>query len=261
MSWLTATAHLGWHEFRRICRPGSLLLMLGPVALFCFLNLRDPWHPKYRLVGSLTMIAASWLPQAIPLVAGIAGGSLARDIRRGLALTFLARGLSRGQYLLAKSLATAASSGLVILAGAGIFYLMAWVKLPAGTTTFQVVPVFPGPVPALFAQSPLASDLLNLAMCMTAAAALSQVGLLAGSLMANEYVAMATPMLVTLLGAFVPRDVLPRLNPYPYLELLVAYPLVVAESQRPYAAFIYWLAFATCMAALARWRFARRELV
>lgn len=258
MTWLTAIAHLARHEFRRTCRPGPLLLMLAPMVVFSLLSLRHPWHPRFHVLGSLALIGASWFPQAIPLVAGLAGSSLAGDIRRGVVLTVLARGLSRGQYLLAKGMAAAASSSLVALAGMGIFYLAAWVKLPPGNSTFASGP---GPVPALFQQSPLANDLLAAAMGMTGAAALSLLGLLAGAVVANEYVAMMTPLLVVLFGVFALDEVAPYLNPYLYLHVADSYEWRVAESLLPYAAFVYWLVFGACMGALARWIFARRELV
>ena len=261
MTWPSATAHLAWHECRRICRPGRLLVMLGPVAVFSFLSLRHPWAEHYRVVGSLTLIGSMWLSEAIPLVAGIAAGSLAEDIRRGVTLTILARGLSRGQYLLAKGIATAVSSSLIIMAGIVIFFVLAWWKLPAGNSTFDFVPYFPGPDPALFQESPLANDLLTLAMTMAAAAALSLVGLLAGTLVANEYIAMVTPMAVSLLGIFVVDRFAHRLSPSTYLCVGDGYAPLFAESQRPYAAFVYWLAFGAVTAALTRWFFVRKELI
>ena len=261
MTWPAATAHLARHECRRIFRPGRLLVMLGPVAVFSYLSLRHPWAENYHVVGSLALIGSSWFPQAIPLVAGIAAGSLAEDIRRGVTLTVLARGLSRGQYLLAKGIAAAVSSSLVTMAGLGIFFVLAWWKLPAGSSTFEFVPYFPGPVPALFYESPLANDLLAIAMSMTAAAAMSLVGLLAGTLVANEYIAMVAPMAVALLGAFVVDRFVPWLSPLNYLDVADSYAPLFAESQRPYAAFVFWLAFAAGTAALTRWLFARKELI
>ena len=243
MTWVAATAHLVWHECQRMCRPSRLLVMLGPVVVFSLLNLRQNWAPRYCVMGSLTMLASSWLPKAIPLVAGIVAGSLAEDIRRGVTLTVLARGLTRGHYLLAKGIATAMSSSLVTLAGVCIFFMLAWWKLPAGSTTYDIIPDFPGPDPALFQESPLASDLLVLAMSMAAAAALSLVGLLVGTLVANEYVAMVAPMTVSLLGTFVVREFAPRLSPNSYLHLKGSYAILFTESQRPYAAFVYWLVF------------------
>ena len=261
MNWLAATAHLGWHEFRRSCRPGTVLFMLAPSAVFGLLSLQHPWHPRFHVLGSLAMIGASWFPYAIPLMAGLAGSSLAGDIRRGVVLTVLVRGLTRGQYLVAKGLAAAASSSLVTLAGMGFFYLVAWVKLPPGDSTFPVAPNFPGPVPALFQESPLGNDMLAVAMCMTAAAALSLLGLLASTLVANEYVVMVVPLAVILLGAFVLEKAVPHLNPYAYLNLSGSYPRLFVASLRPYAAFCYWLGFGACMVVLARWSFARSELV
>ena len=261
MTGLATVAYLGWHEFRRLCRPGPLLLLLSPMVVFSLLSLRHPWWSDLHVLGSVTIVATSWLPQAIPLVAGLAGGSLAGDIRRGLTLTVLARGISRGQYLLARGLAAGLCSSLVALAGLGFFYLGAWVKLPGGNSTISAGPDYPGPVPPLFEQSPLGSDLLILAICMLAAAALSLVGLLAGSLLTNEYVAILAPMLLTLLGVFVLRHIVPWLSPYAYLHLRASYPVTIAASQRPYAAFVYWLALGACMAVLARWAFFRRELV
>lgn len=260
MSWFTPAAYLAVKECRWLLRSGRLAVALCPVVVISLINLRGPHPAGSRFQGSLIMIAWSWLPLAIPLFAGITAGSLAEDRRRGVTLTLLARGFSRGQYFLAKGLGTAVSSALITLAGLAIFYLLAWVMLPEGRTSYRPDPDFPGPVPALFQVSPLANDLLSVAMYMMAAAALSLAGLLASTAGGNEYLAMVVPLLVALLGLFAVGPPLLQLSPFTYLNLWGDYAPHFSEGQRPYAAFVYWLVFGSCAAVLGYWTFARREL-
>ena len=252
---------LAWHECRRILRPDKLAIALGLVAVVSLISLRPDYGPDTRHQGSITMIASSWLPLVIPLLAGMAAGSLAADLRGGFSLTLLARGISRGQYFCAKGLGGAAGSAMLTLAALTVFYVLSWIVLPSGRTIRPPDADFPGPMPALFYASPLGNDLLAVTMYMTAASALSVVGLLAGAAGANPHVAMASPLLVALLGLVTVKRPFAWLDPFSYLNLWGAYAQVFPESQRPYAAFVYWLVFASCTAALGSWIFIRRELV
>jgi len=261
VSWLTPAAYLAGHECRWLLRSGRLAIALGSVVTVSLVSLHGPQDRDTRFQGSIVLVATSWLPLAIPLFAGIVAGSLAKDRLRGFMHTVLARGISRDQYYFAKGLAAMVSAALIALAGLAIFYLLAWLMLPAGRSTCSPLPNFPGPVPALFQVSPLGNDLLSVAMYMTAAAALSLAGLLASAAGANEYIAMLTPLAV-MVGGFFAQDDLPfrQLNPLTYLNLWDAYAPVFSEGQRPFAAFVYWLVFGSCAAVLGKWLFTRREL-
>jgi hypothetical protein len=201
-----------------------------------------------------------WLSDVIPLVAGAAGSSLAEDQRRGHTLTVLARGVSRGRYLLAKVLGAAASGAVITLAVIGGFYVMVAILWPAGSATWHGDGPGPAPMPALHREAHPTHDLLVASISVVASAVLPLAGVLAGVLAINEYLAMAAPSLFVILGAVVLGNVFAPLSPYVYLSLQGAYAWRDPERLLPYAPFLYWLSFSALTAVLCRWIFAKKEL-
>src|SRR5687767_10321570 len=137
-------ARLAWNEVKRSLRSGRAVAALALMVGLSANSLRWPYQPEYRLIGSLAMVAYQWLPLAIALVAAAFAGSFAEDRRTALTLTIFTRGVSRDQYLLAKTIGVTASSGLTTLAGLCAFYLIAWITLPAGRSTFEPAAYAPG---------------------------------------------------------------------------------------------------------------------
>lgn len=171
------TMRLIWFEWRRlVVRPrfvAALLVMLG-LSILKVYDERSFTAGTAHFQGALSMAAADWLPLTTPLVVGIvAAGSLAEDRRRNYTTLVLARGFSRRRYILAKASAMALASALVMLLGCVIFLCIAAATLPAGRTPFEdgvgldalgnqiTIPAaafYPGPIPRLYAYSPLLSD-------------------------------------------------------------------------------------------------------
>lgn len=213
-----------------------------------------------RVLGSVTMIAGEWLPLVIPLVAGVVGaGMLAEDRRQRQVALVLARGISRRQYLLAKVAAMMTSSGLVTLLGLGLFYVAAVIFLPMGPWTRQPYPTFPGPVPELFQHNPLLNDLLMIAITTCAASVLALVGLLTGTLVPNEYVAMAAPFLLVILTAFGMQGI-DIINPFVYLDLQSHYARMAPLGGLYYRGFVYWAAAGALLVTASFVIFLRAEL-
>ena len=236
-------------------------MLIGLCLLLAYNRVHGPWASDQAQVQGALTVHGGWLQTVIPLLAGVVGGSLADERRKGIALTFLARGVTRGKYLLSKLLGAAASGALITAAAIGGFYVLVGILWPAGRVHTEHQLGDQGPVPALYAVNPLANDMLLAAMLMAAAAALSMVSVLAGTLTTSRYIAMAAPFLFFILCVAIHEYGGNRLlNPYTYLDLPTFYPLTFQASWRPYAAFLYWTGFAVVLAALARWIFARREL-
>jgi ABC-type Na+ efflux pump permease subunit len=188
-------------------------------------------------------------------VAGATGSSLAQDRRSGFTLTFLSRGLSRGRYLAAKLLGASASGALLTLMTLLCFYGMVAILWPHGRVTAMQGY---GPSPELFRENPLASDLLVASMHLTAAAALPLVGVLAGLIVANEYVAMAAPLLFAILATIVFREVWEPLSPELYLSL--THKDFLPPGLYIWGPYLYWLGLSALITVLCAWLFHKREL-
>lgn len=251
-------AHLFRHEIKRNLHPVRVLPLLGLALVLSYREVGGPVQAnRAQLQGALTL-HDFWLTLVIPLVAAATGASLAEDRKKGLTLTVLSKGVSRGQYLLSKLLGAAASGGAITVAVIFAFYVMVAILWPPGRVTWVGSASSPGPLPALYHQDPLAHDMLRASMHVVSSAALSLVGVLAGTLVANEYVAMASPPVFTILATVIFREIFEPLSPEVYLTF--SYTGLVPDGLRPYAALFYWLGLATITATLCRWIFVRKEL-
>lgn len=252
----------------------ALCLMLGLSIMKVYSELSFTAGGAH-VQGALSMAAADWLPNVIPLAVGlVAAGSLAADRRRGYVPLVLARGISRRQYLLAKGVAMACASALVMLVGCLIFLAVAFVTLPNGQMVITdgvgvnaagdrvVIPAveyYPGPMPLLYSYSPILNDVLSILMVMTGAAALALTGLLVGVLTTNEYIAAAVPFVLIFVSLFVFFNRADAISPYTYVDVWNQYrrlPISVSG----YAAFVYWSVFGVVLYCLADAIFIRREL-
>ena len=249
------------YEIKRNLRPAQALPLLG-LCMLLVLGHDRILSPRSwaRLQGALAL-NGDWLWLANPLLAGVVGSSLSDERRKGIARTFLARGVPRGRYLLSKMLGSAASAAILMAAAIVGFYAIAVFLWPWGPVEVKGDETGPGPVPALYALSPVANDLALIVMAMVAVGATSAVAVLAGTLTTNRYVAMAAPLLVLIVGIVLDETHTCRtLSPIVYVSLTNYYPTRVPVPLHPYAAFLYWLCFVIVAGALSRWIFARREL-
>lgn len=249
-----------WHEVKRNLRPMRVLPLLGVAMVLAHREVGHFMQPATAQVQGALTLHGFWLTVVIPLVAGAVAGTLAEDRRKGHTLLVLSKGVSRGQYLLSKLLGTAASSALVLVLVLAGFYVIVASLWPPGRVTWRMDDVrWPiGVANALYKQNPLAHDMLVASIYIVTAASLSLVGVLAGAIVANEYVAMASPPLFTVLATVVFREVWELLSPEHYLSL--SYIRDVPVWLRPYGAFLYWLGLAAVVSVLARWIFSKREL-
>jgi ABC-type transport system involved in multi-copper enzyme maturation permease subunit len=227
--------------------------------------------------GALSVHASQWLPLTVPLVAGlVAAGSLAADRRRGYVPLVLARGISRWQYMLVKGGAMAISAALAIVLGGVLFLLLAWLVLLPGRAPLEqyllgvdvqgnqfTLPLeqgnFPGPYPVLFAQNPFLHDIVSLAIVALGAAALALTGLIVGALVANEYIAIITPLVVVLLGLLFFTVTADAISPYTYMDVWSRY-RTVTEQVPPFTPFAYWLLFGVVVAGIGNALFTRQEV-
>jgi hypothetical protein len=264
--------YLVWQELKRNLRPVRGLLFVGLGLAMAYHSVSHPWRyasqesTQWRLQGSLTFYGDDlyWL---FPLIAGVTGSSLAEDRRQGFTVMVLAKGVPRRRYLLAKILGAAASSGLLMLLILLGFYGIVAALWPHGRTE-NAVPAsiwwVPGPMPELYAASPLAHDLLVALTFLEASAALPLVSVLAGTLVANEYIAIAAPTLFLILcevasGSF--YSLRRSLDPMLYVHFLCNdYLQVIPYALHPYAVHAYWLCFGALFAGLCYWSFVKREL-
>lgn len=252
---------LARYEVRRNLRPALVFPLIGFCMLLAYERVRHAWVLEEAQVQGALTLHDGWLRVAIPLLAGMVGGSLAEEQRRGVTSILLARGVTRGQYLLSKILAAAGSAVVLTAAAIAGFYVLVGILWPAGRVTYDRSALGPGPVPALYAVNPLANDLLLAAMSLAASGAMAVVSVLTGTLTTNRYVAMVAPLGLYIVTVAVHEYGINRvLNPYTYLDLSGYYRLTIPVPWLPYAAFLYWSCFAVVLAALARWVFARREL-
>lgn len=252
---------LATYEVKRSLRPALALPLIGFCMVLVYERVHGAWGPAYAQVKGALTLHGDWLRLAVPLLAGAAGGSLAGERRKGITPTLLARGVTRGQYVLSKILGAGASGAILMAAAICGFYVLVGILWPAGCVTWERNESGPGPVPALYMVNPLANDLLLAAMSMVAAAAWSIVSVLAGTLTTNRYAAMAAPMVLFIVSVVLQAYGVNRLlNPYTYLDLQGHYTHTIPVLWRPYAAFLYWSCLAVILAMLSRWIFAQKEL-
>jgi len=259
---LSVVFSLVGYELKRNLRPVQVLALVGLGMILAYQEVGAAWSPAYAALQGALTLHREWLVEASPLLAGIMGSSLADEQRRGILLTFLSRGVTRGQYLLSKILGAAASGALLTAAAILGFYLLVAIRWPWGRVTYMTSH---GPVPTLYLANPLANDLLGASMCLLATAAMAVESVLVGTLTSNRYIAMATPLLLTIASAIVMNCLrvdapFGFLNPFIQQDVFGAYGYTVPLPLRPYAAFVYWPCLAALLAALARWIFLRKEL-
>jgi hypothetical protein len=236
--------------------------ILPLLALAMYLAIKDA--DRLNLSGDSKVAALDgaltrdhfWLTYIMPLTAGLMGASLAKERRNGMTLTILAQGVTRGQYLLSKLLGAATSAAGFMLITLVIFYAFAitvWqLDLDVGGVQYGGLSPYWLPIESLCAQ-----DLFCASVLITTPAALSLVGVLAGLIVANEYVAMVSPPIFTILLDVLLGDIT-GLSVQGYLYIWYTY-----EAPRELvlvAPFLYWGVIAFFMAALCR-RFVKREIV
>lgn len=256
-----AVVYLAWQEFKANLRPARVVLLFSLAMASCFMVVRQPWEDSMaHLQGALSLFASSWLPYMIPIAAAAMSGSVAAERQRGVTLSILARGVSRSEYLGAKMLGASASGALLVLAEIVGFYVMVGIQWPLDAVSYEGTDFYPGPVPALFARSPLANDLLSAAMSIMAVVGLCLVGVAASTIIAHEYLAMTVPPLLVILGALLLRGVLQPLSPDGYLNVWSGYAGAMPPGLRAYAPFGYWLIVSTLAIGLGLRRFTKAEL-
>jgi ABC-type transport system involved in multi-copper enzyme maturation permease subunit len=251
------------HEIQRHLRPVVLLPLVGFFGFLACEKLEGGWGPNYAQLQGALVVHGGDLIFAVVLAAGFSGSSLADERRRGVTLTTLAQGMNRSRYVLGKALGAAASGALVTAAGIACFYLVLGIFWPWGRVRMQSDY---GPLPWLFAKSPLANDLVAAAMTMALGAAMPAVAVLVSTLTSNRYIAMAAPLIVLLFTIILKETILQgpvasAVLPTTYMVLGGHYEYWIPAALLPYAAFLYWLAFWALFTALARWIFSRKELV
>lgn len=219
---------------------------------------------EVRSAGALSLGLSPKLAILWPLLSGVgAAGTISEDRQRGYLVAVLSRGLSRSGYLLAKALAM----GLTLALASGVcclgFLMVAAVKLPWGNSVMHsLAPIatgpYPGPVPTLFLTSPLANDLLGLGFLVLGTSALTLIGVIVGAVSKNEYIAMASPMGVFLVGLYLPGK-LRFLASNTYLEVWWRYRIVIPPALWPWAGFLYWISFSVICLSVGLLLFARKE--
>jgi ABC-type transport system involved in multi-copper enzyme maturation permease subunit len=253
--------HLVWHDVKQNLRPVKVLLFLALAMYLAYKEVEGPSTPESsessNVQGALTL-HNWWTFTLIPLAAGLMGASLAAERRGGVTLTILSRGVTRGQYVVSKLLGAAVSSALIIALMIAGFYVLVVSMWPLGRCTHIGNEWNPGPYQVLYLQNPLAHDMLVASMLITASAALSLIGVLAGLVVANEYVAMAAPPIFTILFTILMRRVTDALNPENYIGL--RYDVYVPPSLVLYAPYYYWTTFSLIITMICQRIFARKEI-
>jgi ABC-type transport system involved in multi-copper enzyme maturation permease subunit len=250
--------HLVWHDVKRNLRPVKVLLFLGLAMYLAYGEVYAPRDPEYAQVQGALTLYNWWTFTLVPLAAGLMGASLAAERRGGVTLTILSRGVTRSQYVVSKLLGAAASSALIIALMIAGFYVLVLSMWPTGRCTVVSSELNPGPYQPLYLLNPLAHDMLAASMLALASAALSLIGVLAGLLVANEYVAMAVPPIFTILFTILMRRVSDTLNPEYYIGLTYAHD--VPRWYILFAPFHYWGMFSLIIAIICLRIFARKEI-
>lgn len=259
-------AHLFWHDVKRNLRPIRALPVLAISICLAYrqvgrhYEIGDTQDFLYFAEGALSR-NHHWLQGPVPLFAGAMGAALAAERRSGVTLGILAKGAQRRQYVVAKMLGAAASSALLTSAAILVFFVIVFTAWIPGRAPPVETAWLPAPVQALFAYSPFAHDLLVAAMLITAAAALSLVGVLAGLIIANEYIAMAAVPIFAIVASIVFDELNELLSPQGYLDL--GYSNSWSPQFHwliPFAPFLYWGVFSAIIVFLCQRIIAKKEL-
>lgn len=252
--------HLVWHDVKQNLKPLRVLPLLVLAMYLAYRDVRGPFQQRFAYLPGALSRHTYWISHIIPLAAGLMGASVARERRQGITLTVLAHGVFRGQYLSARVLGAAISAALFTLLAVGGFYVVAAIAwLPERDTWpnylwSNTYARYWFPVDNL-----IVHDILCVLALMAASAALSLVGVFIGIVVANEYVAMASPLLFLILSAVLMRDRADVLNPEEYVT--VYYFRVIPRNIVLYAPFLYWGGFSLLMVALCKRMLAKKELV
>jgi hypothetical protein len=234
--------------------------MFGLAMLLAYREVGQAWNSSMpHLWGALTR-HDFWLQPVVVLVAAVMGSALAEDRRCGFTLTVVARGGSRRRYLAAKLLGASASSALMTLFILLGFFAMVALQSPAERSAWELHAWPRALVPELARDHPVLHDLLIASAKMLASAALSTIGVAAGLLVANEYMAMAAVPVVFAALTLALHDTWRGLSPFVYLELERSYS-GSARDLTPPAIFLYWAGFSALMILLCRWLLARKRFV
>lgn len=265
-------ARLFWFEFSRMLAQARLWLVVAAFGLFGAYTVFEvsPWWGNVSLGGVKNVGAFGIFSQhsvwiyafASPLIAGLTtAGSLAADRHKRFPALVMARGISRRRYLLVKAASMGSAAGLATFASCGLILLTALALLPWNPTTLAGNSLQRTLLPGLFAYSPVLYDLFLAGIVSLASASLALSGLVVGSMVTNEYVAAAVPLVLVLGGTFATGNMplLPYLSPDVYLWLLDVYPYSVPPVWRPFAAPLYWVLFGAACTVVGTAIFLRRE--
>lgn len=256
-------------ECRRLLRRPRLWVLTAAVVAFGAAALLFDEFPEaeLRLGGSLALGVPLLLSLLWPLLAGVsAGGSVAEDRRSGYLIAVLARGLTRSDYLLGKAFAMAAVPALAALLCHLLFYALLAMKLPSGVSVVHTAPPgsphwldpLPGPSPYLFLRNPYLNDLLGVAIAVSGVAALGLTGVLVGVLTTSEPLAIATPTVLFVATAYLPRS-LQFLGVDTYLDPWLRYRLILPPAAWHYAGLLYWAIWGSVALVVALVIFHRTE--
>lgn len=234
-------------EIRRMFARPRLWLIVALIGLLGSIPLLQGHirGDEARVGGALSLGLPSKLALLWPLLAGIAvAGSVSEDRTVGYLLAVRSRGLSHLQYVSGKALAMFCTGAGAAALCCVAFFLAALFTLPWGQSVLHSLqPIgsdpFPGPIPSLFQRSPVLNDLVGVSLIILGTAALSLTGIVVGALWNNEYVAMALPLGLFLIGVYLPRS-LRFLSPNVYLEVWWQYRVVISAHNWPWAGYLYW---------------------
>ena len=268
-------AHLVWQDVKQNLRPIRALPILAVAIFFAYRAVEhhdgtNSWQTDmatgdtvsaevlYYAEGALSR-KHDWLFGLTPLIAGLMGARLAAERRAGVSLSLLAKGVPRHRYILAKLLGAAVSSSLLTFAALLGFFAIVFTTWTPGRA-YGLPPMWiEGPVKPLFVYSPFLHDLLVALMEMTAASGLSVIGVLAGLVVANEYVAMTIPPIAFIIAKVsIDPDLL---NPEQYIFL--DYDFYWGPHFRwliPFAPFLYWGTLALIISTLCQRIAAKKEI-
>ncbi len=259
-------AHLVWQDVKRNLRP---IRALPPLFLaWAIAYDRFKFHNRIGTEQDFLYFAEGalshhpyWLVTLVPIFAGVMSGSLAVERRMGITSSILSRGVSRRAYLVSKLLAAGASSAILTFGAILGFWAIIFTIWIPGRPRDLDPQWIEGPAKALFLYSPFLHDLLVALMEMIGAAGLSVIGVLAGLIVANEYVAMAATPITLILVTVIMRQVSDVLNPEEYLSL--GYDFYWGPHFRgliPFAPFLYWGTFAMVIYFVCQRIFAKKEI-
>jgi hypothetical protein len=254
-------AHLIWQDVKHNLRPIRALPLLLFSQGFIYSRVEGPMDSRVTHVQGALSFFGGWIfLLMIPIIAAVMGGGLAAERRTGVALSVLGKGVTRRDYVYGKLFGAAASSAIMIGASILGFFIIVSILWPMDRTTWEASD-WPGPFPQLFNENPLALDLIRIPMYLVAAAALPMIGILAGVIVANEYVAMAMTPIVVILWTLIMRNVSRLLNPEEYLDL--GYYFYWGPHFRwliPFAPFLFWGTFAFIISFICQRIFAKKEI-